>query len=163
FGAASFAFTQTSSPAAFRFIGKIADFTDRNSTWVRLVPWATMALVGVYFLTALRRREAFREAGLGLVLIGAWNTPFYLLSALGLLSTLLVDSDVASRTSRRFPADSRVLMWIGYLVLSATILGWIQVTHGEDFGAAVQRNGFSDLAIPFAAWLFIRRPWTPRE
>jgi hypothetical protein len=252
--AASFAFTQTSSTAAFRFIADVARFTDRYSVWIRLIPWTVMLVVGVYLLTARGKREILREAGLGLILIGGWNVPFFLLGALnistfynealldisvtavlafvvmadlvlvglnrlglravkpfldqasaiaiiaivlltwlmftrgdfvsaiahtvlqpipliagsvvvafGTAYTLLVDSNWASDTTPRLPANSRVLLWIGYLLLSVVILTWIQATHSSDLASVVQHNGFSDIGIPFAAWLFIRRPWTPAE
>jgi hypothetical protein len=74
-----------------------------------------------------------------------------------------VDSEMASSSSRHFPADSRVLLYIGYLVLSVVILNWVQVTHASDLASVIQRNGFTDIGIPLAAWLFIRRPWTPAE
>ena len=42
-------------------------------------------------------------------------------------------------------------------MVSATILNWTQVTHGADTTFGVSLNGFSDVAIPFAAWMLIRR------
>jgi len=251
---AQFAITQAGSQGAARFVGKIAEFTNKYSVWVRLIPWALMLLVGIALLVRRSGREVLREAGLGLVLIGGWNVPQYLLAALnyhtayderlieivltlgiaavvaadlglealraarlrsaggfldqpgaialtalviltwlmftrgdfvatiattvlrpvpfisgtailvfGIVYTLLVDSELASSSSRHFPANARVLMWIGYLLISVTILMWTQVTHGTDLASTVAHNGFSDIGIPFAAWLFIRRPWTPEE
>jgi hypothetical protein len=213
-----------------------------------------MLLTGIALLVRRSGREVLREAGLGLVLIGGWNVPQYLLAALnyhtayderlieivltlgiaavvvadlglealravrlrstggfldqpgaialtalviltwlmftrgdfvatlattvlrpvpfisgtailvfGIVYTLLVDSELASSSSRHAPANARVLMWIGYLLISVTILMWTQVTHVTDLASTVAHNGFSDIGIPFAAWLFIRRPWTPEE
>ena len=83
--------------------------------------------------------------------------------AFGIVYSVLVDSSWASVSSRHLGADARVLLWIGYLLLSVVILTWVQVTHQSDLGSVVAHNGFTDIGIPFAAWLFVRRPWTPAE
>src|SRR5207244_1421598 len=82
----------------------------------------------------------------------------------GIVYTLLADSAVASGTGRWFPRDSRLLLYLGYLVLSVTLLAWLSIIHPvSDIQAAVSANGFSDIGIPLAAWLVIRRPMTRRE
>jgi hypothetical protein len=237
--AASAVFTQTNSRGAVRFIDSIGRFTFRNSVTVRAIPWMFLLLLGLWLV--LRGRTAGRrELGLGLFLLGAWNSPFYVLAAfgirfqysnplldivltlgiaavllvrwrhidrfeavalavltvfswlaftrgdfisaivsgplafLGLTSaavvvfgiayTLLADSAVTSTSTRQFPRDSRLLLFLGFLLLSTTVLAWIEITHPvSNLQFTVSANGFSDIGIPLAAWLVIRRPMTRRE
>ena len=66
--------------------------------------------------------------------------------------------------SRQFPRESRVLLYLGFLVLSTTVLAWAQITHpASNLPAAFAANAFGDVGIPLAAWLIIRRPMTRRE
>jgi len=192
------------------------------------------------WLLARGRSAARRELGLGLLLLGLWNAPFYLLAVFGvrlefsnplldivitagigvvalvrwrnidrfegtalivitlftwlafsrgdfisaitngplgflgitsaivvvfgIVYTLLADSAMASGSSRGFPRDSRVLLYLGFLVLSTAVLAWVDITHAtSDIQQIVSANGFADIGIPFAAWLVIRRPMTRRE
>ena len=221
-----------------RLLDSIERFTFHHSTVVRTIPWAVLFVAGIW-LVGRGRSASRRELGLGLLLLGVWNTPFYLLAALGvrfqfsdplldivfsigialvlavrwrhidryeatalivitlfswlafgrgdwisvvsssvgfllatsalavvfgIVYTLLADSSLASGSSRRFPRDSRVLLYLGFLVLSTTVLAWLDTTHvTSNLQRTVQANGFVDLGIPFAAWLVIRRPLTRRE
>jgi hypothetical protein len=237
--AASTLAAQLNSLDAVRFLDSVARFTFRHSGIVRTIPWALLLALGIWLL-ARARTGARRELGLGLVLLGAWNTPFYALAAagirfqysnplldivltlgiavvlaarwrhidrfeavalsvvtvfawlafsrgdfisaivngplwflglsgsvvvvFGIVYTLLADSAVASGSSPRFPRDSRLLLYLGFLVLSTAVLAWIQITHPtSNIQATVSSNGFADIGIPFAAWLVIRRPMTRRE
>jgi hypothetical protein len=237
--AASTVFTQTSSHGALRFIDSIERFTFRNSLTVRAIPWVILLLLGLW-LVFRGRTAGRRELGLGLLLLGAWNSPFYVLAAfgvrfqysnplldivvtvgiaavllvrwrhidrfeavalavltvfswlaftrgdfisaivsgplafLGLTSaavvvfgiayTLFADSAITSASTRQFPRESRLLLFLGFLLLSTTVLAWIEITHPvSNLQFTVSANGFGDIGIPFAAWLIIRRPVTRRE
>lgn len=239
-GAADVAFSQANSMWVFDFTAAAARFTARHSLVVRAIPWGVLLAVGLWLLVRPRANERVREIGLGLVLLGGYNLPFFVLAAigirvelsfelmdvmlsLGLLGALLVrwrridlaesiaiaglavfawalfsrgdfvgvlsetalgflplsgavvvvfglvwallaDSAAASEDSPRFPRESRVLLYVGYLVLSATILNWLEITHPvESLFERILRNGFADIGIPLAAWLIIRRPRTLAE
>lgn len=237
--AASAVFAQTNSRGAVRFIDSMERFTFRNSVTVRAIPWVLLLLLGLWLV--LRGRTAGRrELGLGLFLLGAWNSPFYVLAAFGvrfqysnplldivvtmgmaavlvvrwrhidrfeavalaaltvfswlaftrgdfisaivsgplaflgltsaavvvfgIVYTLLADSAVTSASTRQFPRESRLLLFLGFLLLSTTVLAWIEITHPvSNLQFTVSANGFGDIGIPFAAWLIIRRPVTRRQ
>jgi hypothetical protein len=237
--AASTVFSQTNIPGTVRFLDSVSRFTFRHATFVRAIPWTVLLVVGAWLMVR-GATWARRELGLGLLLLGAWNAPFYLLAAFGvrfqfsnplldivitvgiavvlvlrwrhidrfeavallvltvftwlafsrgdfigtivngplgflgltsaavvvfgIVYTLLADSAIASGSSRRFPRESRLLLYLGFLVLSTTVLAWIQITHPtSDLQFTTSSNGFADIGIPFAAWLVIRRPLTRRE
>ena len=79
----------------------------------------------------------------------------------GVVFTLLSDSSFASATSTNFPRDSRPLLWIGFLIFSASVSNFIAATHGRDITRLSETVGFHYLAIPLAAWLVIRRRFAP--
>ena len=82
----------------------------------------------------------------------------------GIVYTLLADSAMASGSSRQLPRESRLLLYLGFLVLSTAVLAWVEITHpASNLPATVSANAFSDIGIPLAAWLIIRRPLTRRE
>ncbi len=96
--------------------------------------------------------------------LGFLGLPAAVLVVFGIVYTLLADSAVASGSSGSFPRDSRVLIYLGFLVLSTAVLAWLDITHVvSDLQGTVSSNGFADIGIPFAAWLVIRRPMTRRE
>jgi hypothetical protein len=237
--AASTIAVQANSQGSVRWLDSVERFVFHHSTVARAIPWVVLLLIGVW-LVAKGTTAARRELGLGLLLLGAWNTPFYVLAAfgvrfdfsntlldvvitvgiglvlivrwrhidryeavalivitlftwlafsrgdfltaiangpLGFLGlpasvlvvfgigyTLLADSAMASGSSGSFPRDSRVLIYLGFLVLSTAVLAWLDVTHVvSNLQDTVSSNGFADIGIPFAAWLVIRRPMTRRE
>jgi hypothetical protein len=96
--------------------------------------------------------------------LGFLGLPASVLVVFGIGYTLLADSAMASGSSGSFPRDSRVLIYLGFLVLSTAVLAWLDVTHVvSNLQDTVSSNGFADIGIPFAAWLVIRRPMTRRE
>jgi hypothetical protein len=237
--AASTIAAQANSRGAVRWLDSVERFTFHHSTVVRAIPWVVLLLAGIW-LVARGRTASHRELGLGLLLLGAWNTPFYVLGAFGvrfefsnalldivitigigivliarwrridrfeasalvvitlftwlafsrgdfitaiangplgflglpaavlvvfgIAYTLLADSAIASGSNRSFPRDTRVLLYLGFLVLSTAVLVWLDTTHvTSNLQGTVSSNGFADIGIPFAAWLVIRRPLTRRE
>jgi len=82
----------------------------------------------------------------------------------GIVYALLADSAFVTGTSPRFPRESRVPLYLGYLVLSTALFAWLLITHPtSNFVARGAANGFSDIGIPLATWLVIRRPLTRRD
>jgi len=65
-----------------RFLNAVNRFTFRHATTVRAIPWVILLGIGLW-LVFRGRTGARRELGLGLFLMGAWNTPFYVLGVLG--------------------------------------------------------------------------------
>ncbi len=49
-------------------------------------------------------------------------------------------------------------MFVGYLVLTATILDWVLVSHHSDLNTAAATRGLLVLGIPIVAWLFAVAP-----
>jgi len=237
--AASTVASQANLQSAVSWLGSVERFVFHHSAALRTIPWAILLVIGLWLL-ARGRTAARRELGLGLLLLGAWNTPFYLLATLGIrfqfsnplldiaitvgigivlvvrwrhldryegaalivitlfswlafsrgdfisaivsgplgflgitsaavvvfgiVYTLLADSAMASGSSRAFPRETRVLLYLGFLVLSTAVLAWVDITHATSaVQGIVSANGFADIGIPFAAWLVIRRPLTRRE
>ena len=61
-----------------------------------------------------------------------------------------------TESSDRLPRESRTLMFVGYLLLSVTILHWLEVIHqpsSEMLGTAA----FYFVGLPLAVWLLVRR------
>jgi hypothetical protein len=80
---------------------------------------------------------------------------------IGLWFTILAGSAFTSVEGARIPRASRPLIWIGYLVLSMTLLQWFQSSHSIDPTAEAGARAFIELGIPLAAWLLVRRPFEP--
>jgi hypothetical protein len=92
---------------------------------------------------------------------GLLGLPSILVVVFGVVLTLASGSSFASNTSKRLPTGARPLLFVGYLLLSVTILFWVEVTHesGQDLDSLA---GFYFLGIPMAAWLAGRRVTPPR-
>ena len=60
-------------------------------------------------------------------------------------------------TTNHVPRAARPLLFVGYLILSVTILNWIVATHGVNDQQASADTAFFQLGIPWAAWLIARR------
>ncbi len=61
------------------------------------------------------------------------------------------------------PRRTRALLWIGYLVLSATIVNWVLAIHHENPIEGPTLKGFTFLGLPLAAWLLSWRPFARVE
>ena len=132
-----------------------------------------------WLLIGWRRIDAAAAARIGAVAVFSWivftradfiaiaagwfGLPAIVLVVFGVLYTLAADSAFVSGDSERLPRNARPLLWIGYLLLSATLLHWNLVTHSDDldFSAGIAYNGFFLIGIPLAAWLLVRRPFRP--
>lgn len=95
-------------------------------------------------------------------IVGGWLTvPSVFLVVLGVVLTLLGGSAFARRDSAGFPRASRVLLWVGYLVLNLALLNWVQVTRGFDLWAVAADKSVFYVGLPMAAWLVIARGFHP--
>ncbi|HEX9824652.1 MAG TPA: hypothetical protein VGB51_09730 [Actinomycetota bacterium] len=123
-----------------------------------LVAWRRLRTGSALALTALALFSwlAVTQGDFIGILGGFLGFPAVVVVVFGVLFALLADSALASGDGKLVPRGSRLLLWVGYLTLSATILNWLQVSHGEDLSAAVTDAGFFGLALPFAVWLVIR-------
>jgi hypothetical protein len=79
----------------------------------------------------------------------------------GLVWNLVAGSGFTWNDGRTFRRPSRPLVWLGYLLLSLTLLHWFEVTHGVDVTAPAGSRAFIEIGIPIAAWLVARRPFSP--
>lgn len=88
-----------------------------------------------------------------------FGLPATIVLAVGLVYALLTDSEFTRRSSRSVPRRARPLLWIGYLLLSATLANWALATHAGDPIEGPILRGFGFLGLPLAAWLLSWRPF----
>jgi hypothetical protein len=138
----------------------------------------TVALVALGWLLVRWRRVDTREVSLVLAVVlfswlvisrgdylsflgGLLGLPGVVVLVFGILYTLLSGAGFTTESSRRLPRESRTLMFVGYLLLSVTILNWLEVIH-EPQSPLFATSAFYFLGLPLAAWLLIRRV-VPRQ
>jgi hypothetical protein len=130
----------------------------------------TLGVLG-WAVVEWRRLDAARLALLVAVLLFSWlvmsrgdyisflggllGLPGVVVVVFGIAYTMASGAGFASESSRRLPRESRTLMFIGYLLLSVTILHWLEAVHlsAADLGGV----GFHYIGIPLAGWLIARR------
>lgn len=111
----------------------------------------TLGAITVFAWLALSRGDWIAFLG------GLFGLPGILVVVFGIVYSIAGDSGFARVSSKRMPQGSRVLMFVGYLVLSVTILHWVEITHERNFSDPLAYAGFFFLGIPWAAWLLGRR------
>jgi hypothetical protein len=138
----------------------------------------TVTLVALGWLLVRWRRVDTREVSLVLAVVlfswlvisrgdylsflgGLLGLPGVVVLVFGILYTLLSGAGFTTESSRRLPRESRTLMFVGYLLLSVTILNWLEVIH-EPQSPLFATSAFYFLGLPLAAWLLIRRV-VPRQ
>ena len=92
---------------------------------------------------------------------GLLGLPGVVVVVFGILYTLLSGSGFTTESSKRLPRESRTLMFVGYLLLSVTILNWLEVIH-EPQSPLFATSAFYFLGLPLAVWLLVRRV-VPRQ
>ncbi len=75
----------------------------------------------------------------------------------GVALALVTDAGFTAEASPRLPQASRVLLFLGYLLFSVTLLHWNQVAHTTSVSADSGTTGFLLIGIPWAGWLVGRR------
>lgn len=121
--------------------------------WRRITASEAVALTAITVFTWLAM-----SGGDWLTFLGALlGLPAILIVVFGIAYSLAGDSAFTRVSSKRLPQGSRALMFLGYLILSSTILHWNEVTHSADLSSQLNYAGFFYLGIPWAAWLLGRR------
>ena len=92
-----------------------------------------------------------------------FTPPAVLLIVLGVLYVLLADSSFASFSSRNFPRETRVLLWLGYITFVVAVANYVLVAREVEFRIEFDRFAFHLLALPIAVWLAVRSPLAPPE
>lgn len=85
-----------------------------------------------------------------------FRAPEMLVVVFGLAYTLVSGSGFTAEASPRLPREARVLLFLGYLILSVALLHWDETIHA-DAPTALSEIGFFHLGIPIGAWLIGRR------
>ncbi len=122
-----------------------------------LVRWRRLDLAEVSLLLAvvvfswlvISRGDYISYAG------GLLGLPVVVVVVFGILYTLASGAGFTTESSPRLPREARTLMFVGYLLLSVTILNWLEVIHepGLDLGT----TAFYFVGLPLAVWLLVRR------
>jgi len=92
-----------------------------------------------------------------------FTPPAVLLIVLGVLYVLLADSSFASLSSRNFPRETRVLLWVGYITFVVAVTNYVLVAREVEYRIEFDRFAFQLLALPIAVWLAVRSRITPPE
>ncbi|GAA1165690.1 hypothetical protein [Nocardioides aquiterrae] len=134
-----------------------------------------LVTVGVAVLLAVRwrRLDAGTVVALGALTVFSWlamsrgdwisvigaliGLPAIVVVVVGIAFSVAGDAGFTATSTRRLPQGARVLLFVGYLVLSVTILHWVEATHADSHAAGAADAGFFYLGIPWAAWLVGRR------
>ena len=96
-------------------------------------------------------------------LLASFTPPAVLLIVLGVLYVVFADSAFASANSANFPRETRVLLWIGYLIFSVAVTNYVLVAREAEYRIEYDRFAFHFLALPLAAWLAVRSRFSPPE
>lgn len=83
--------------------------------------------------------------------------PAILVVVVGVVFSLAGDAGFTAESGRIVPQGARVMMFVGYLVLSVTILHWVETTHAPSSADSLGDAGFFFIGIPWAAWVVGRR------
>jgi hypothetical protein len=146
---------------------------------VKLLDAALTLAIAAYLVIGWRWISGRRAVWLGAVVALAWlvgargewvhligrffGLPLTIILVAGLVYALLTDAEFTRESSARFPSSARTLMWLGYLVLSATIVNWVLAIHHENPIEGPTLKGFAFLGLPLAVWLLSWRPFDRAE
>ncbi len=142
---------------------------------------ALTVCVAAYAISAARTMSTHTAVWLGALVGFSWlvstqgdvvgllgrlaGLPSTVLLAVGLGYCLLTDSEFTRGASRNLPAGARPLLWVGYLLLSATIANWVLATHGPKAFTVDEQTvkAFQFIGLPIAAWFLSWRPFARVE
>jgi hypothetical protein len=121
--------------------------------WRRLDSAETVTLIALTVFAWLALSQGDWLAFLG----GLLGLPGIFVVVVGIVLTVATDAGFTAASSRRLPQGSRVLLFVGYLVLSVTLLHWTEVAHTTASSANQGYTGFLIVGIPWGGWLVGRR------
>lgn len=138
-----------------------------------LVDVVVTLAVAVVVAVAWRRIDTRLGVVLAAVLVFSWLTfskgdwialagnlfglPAVLVVVVAVIFSVLGDAGFTRTGGRFVPQGARVLMFVGYLVLSVTLLHWVETTHGPSQSAFQADAAFYFIGIPWAAWIVARK------
>ena len=111
----------------------------------------TLAALTVFAWLALTKGDWINIVG------ELFALPAILVVVVGVVFSLAGDAGFTAEGGRVVPQGARVLLFVGYLVLSVSILHWVEATHAPSSADAVGDAGFFFIGIPWAAWYIGRR------
>ena len=139
----------------------------------RAVDLVVTVAVAVWLVVRWRRLDLAEASLLLAVLLFSWlvmsrgdyisyvgsllGLPVIVVVVFGILYTLVSGAGFTTESSKRLPRESRTLMFIGYLLLSVTILHWLEAIHEPSIADLNSYAAFYFLGIPMTAWLLARR------
>lgn len=116
--------------------------------------WERKGLAALVMVTVCSWMVMSRGDYIG-VLGSLFGAPAILVTVFGIGYVLLSDSSFAATSTKRLPQAARVLLFLGYLAFSVTILHWNTTSHGPSPDSNYD-TGFFFVGIPVAAWLLGR-------
>ena len=121
--------------------------------WKRIDTRLTVLIAAVAVFTWLAMTQ-----GDWINLVGAlFGLPVILVVVVGIVFSILGDAGFTATSGKLLPQGARVLIFVGYLVLSVGLLHWVATTHAVSLGDAQSAGGFHFIGIPLGAWLIGRR------
>lgn len=126
-----------------------------------LARWGSISTVTAVRLGAVVAFSwLFATKGDFLSIIGGWfGLASVAVLVFGILFTLLAGSSFALEETDRLPARARPLIWVGYLLLSATMLNWLLTAHDSEISGLFGSDAILRIGIPLAVWFLLRRPF----
>ena len=92
-------------------------------------------------------------------IVGSWlHLPGEIVFVFGVLFSLISGCAFTMKQSTGFSRESRTLTWLGFMILSLTIVNWISASRVSNIQDQFQLAGFFFVAIPFAVWSVVSQP-----
>ena len=129
--------------------------------WRRLDAAAAIRLGALLVFVSLVAGNGYVATRVVTRVLAFFTPPAVLLIVLGVLYVLLADSSFASFSSPNFPRETRVLLWLGYIIFVVAVANYVLVAREVEFRTEFDRFAFHLLALPIAIWLAVRSPVSP--
>ncbi|MDQ3897725.1 MAG: hypothetical protein M3326_10885 [Actinomycetota bacterium] len=131
--------------------------------WRRLDTAAAVRLGALLVFASLVAGNGYLATRVVSRVLAFFAPPAVLLIVVGVLYVVLADSAFASVSSRNFPRETRVLLWLGYLIFVVAVTNYVLVAREAEYRIEFDRYAFHLLALPLAAWLAVRARIAPPE
>ena len=131
--------------------------------WRRLDTAAAVRVGALLLFMSLVAGNGYVATRLVSRALAFFTPPAVLLIVVGVVYVVVADSSFASLSSRNFPRETRVLLWLGYLIFVAAVANYVLVAREIEFRVEFDRYAFQLLALPVAAWLAVRSRITAPE